>query len=321
MSEWRVSVDVLAGARFAVSPLLETVSALALLAGVGTVEPWNREWCDRNRPGFRSALAGDPVWEHLVTAGVRRRWIADCIAFAPVRPGSLIDELAPLDSMPDDDVRSALGQGPDSRPDELLLATSGLAGRIAELLFWVWSETVAPVWPQRRRVLEADVVSRTNAMINRGWADAVGDLRRPVRYLGDGRIRISELDGPSRELSDGQLTFYPVYGRGFVTWSLPTHFACSYPVTGQRASAGHPAPTRAALSRLLGERRAALLTRLADPRSTSQLATLLEASPASVSEHLAVLVDAGLVRRRRSGRSVLYWRSELGSRLLEQRDP
>ena len=37
----------------------------------------------------------------------------------------------------------------------------------------------------------------------------------------------------------------------------------------------------------------------------------------SVGAHLRVLLDAGLIRRRRSGRSVLYYRTPAGDQLTE----
>ncbi len=55
---------------------------------------------------------------------------------------------------------------------------------------------------------------------------------------------------------------------------------------------------------------------LAWPMSTTQIARDLGQSPASVNEHLAVLRDAGLVTRRRSGRSVLYRQTPLAEYML-----
>jgi DNA-binding transcriptional ArsR family regulator len=52
------------------------------------------------------------------------------------------------------------------------------------------------------------------------------------------------------------------------------------------------------------------------PRSTSQLVALTGYGLGSVGGHLAVLRDAGLVTRRRAGRSVLYVRTPLGNRLV-----
>ena len=70
-----------------------------------------------------------------------------------------------------------------------------------------------------------------------------------------------------------------------------------------------------ALARLIGPARAAILAQLAEPRSTSQLVALTGYVLGSVGGHLKVLLDAELVQRRRSGRSVLYYRTRLGDRL------
>jgi DNA-binding transcriptional ArsR family regulator len=50
--------------------------------------------------------------------------------------------------------------------------------------------------------------------------------------------------------------------------------------------------------------------------STTELVAFTGYGLRSVGGHLKVLLDAGLVQRRRSGRSVLYFRTRLGERLL-----
>lgn len=81
------------------------------------------------------------------------------------------------------------------------------------------------------------------------------------------------------------------------------------------------------LGDLFGRTRAVLLTLLAEPMTTTELARRTAVTPSAVSQHLRVLRDGGLVNRARSGRSVLHLRSELadqlfgrglGSRLLER---
>lgn len=72
----------------------------------------------------------------------------------------------------------------------------------------------------------------------------------------------------------------------------------------------------AALAALIGARRADVLAALHTPRSTTELARALSLSPGSVSQHLSVLRDAGLVHGHRVGRSVLYVRSQTGQRLV-----
>jgi DNA-binding transcriptional ArsR family regulator len=71
-----------------------------------------------------------------------------------------------------------------------------------------------------------------------------------------------------------------------------------------------------ALADLLGRRRAGILSGLARPATTHELAVRLAASPAGVSEHLAVLRRAGLVAGRREGRAVRYARTPAGDALV-----
>jgi len=93
--------------------------------------------------------------------------------------------------------------------------------------------------------------------------------------------------------------------------------ALSYPARGVsalweqpgRAGSGH------ALHRLLGVSRATILLALEDPASTTQLAATLGQSLGGIGDHLAVLREAGLVARARSGRSVLYRRTPIGDAL------
>ncbi len=87
-----------------------------------------------------------------------------------------------------------------------------------------------------------------------------------------------------------------------------------YPARG--VSALWERPSRAepgtALDRLLGASRAAILLALEDPASTTHLAATLGQSLGGIGDHLAVLREAGLVTRARSGRSVLYRRTPVG---------
>jgi DNA-binding transcriptional ArsR family regulator len=74
--------------------------------------------------------------------------------------------------------------------------------------------------------------------------------------------------------------------------------------------------TASGLERLVGSNRARVLLHLDEPRSTTQLAVLTGLPLGAVGNHLRVLLDAGAVLRRRSGREVLYWRTQLGDGLV-----
>ncbi|SCE62378.1 winged helix-turn-helix domain-containing protein, partial [Streptomyces sp. OspMP-M43] len=91
----------------------------------------------------------------------------------------------------------------------------------------------------------------------------------------------------------------------------PRRYGLVYPCSGALTEAGSR-PVPAALGALIGPARAAVLLLLASPLSTTQLVALTGQGLGSVGRHLRVLLDAGLVRRRRAGRSVLYFRTEAG---------
>ncbi|WP_405395382.1 ArsR/SmtB family transcription factor [Microbispora hainanensis] len=93
------------------------------------------------------------------------------------------------------------------------------------------------------------------------------------------------------------------------------HYALVYPCSGTLAEPGR-APVPEALGRLLGPARARVLVLLAAPKSTTHLVALSGQGLGSVGRHLKVLLDSGLVRRRRAGRSVLYYRTPLGDALV-----
>jgi DNA-binding transcriptional ArsR family regulator len=66
------------------------------------------------------------------------------------------------------------------------------------------------------------------------------------------------------------------------------------------------------LIRLIGRTRAALLTALAAPASTTGLAARTGIPVSSVSEHLSVLRANGLVSTTRTGRFLVHHRTTLG---------
>jgi DNA-binding transcriptional ArsR family regulator len=96
-----------------------------------------------------------------------------------------------------------------------------------------------------------------------------------------------------------------------VSWEEPDRYAIVYPCSGALADHGSRA-VPASLGALLGPSRADVLTLLGSPMSTSQLTAVTGQALGSVGRHLRVLLEAGLVERRRAGRSVLYSRTAAG---------
>lgn len=86
--------------------------------------------------------------------------------------------------------------------------------------------------------------------------------------------------------------------------------ACLRLWTGRQAEGG-------ALAALVGRTRAAVLRRIADGCTTSELARSIGISAAAASQHAAVLREAGLVSTRRHGGAVLHVLTVLGTQLLD----
>lgn len=319
MGLWLVDADTLARSSFLVSPLAEALACLISLETGTAAHPGQRDWLAEHLPGYRARLRADPVTALLVESALRPHWIADYLVPTPASDPTVTfpQELERIAGTPPEqvvaDLRAALG---GRLPPLLAEHRTQLAGRTAALLDWVWTATLHQHWPRRRRLFEADILSRTGQLSSGGWAAALDRLRPGLRWLGDGRLRINGFDNPPRDLSGAQLLFVPAsVRRGWVTWDEPHRYAVVYPCAGPLAEAPAPAAPEA-LTRLLGPGRAAVLVLLEAPHSTTQLVAVTGQGLGSVGRHLKVLLDAGLVHRRRSGRSVLYHRTPAGDVLV-----
>ncbi|MGY1786198.1 helix-turn-helix domain-containing protein [Geodermatophilus sp. SYSU D00698] len=314
MGEFIVDADVMARARFGTSQLTETLAGLRLLLSE-QVPPWHRPWRDTHAAGLRDRLDADPVGAALLRAAFGATWTADFLTVPPAAPDLALDEeLAPLESLDDDAVRADLEVATGPVPPAL--HGTGLARTAADLLRWTWEHTIRDEWPRRLRVLRADVVARTARLSREGWSGALDGIAPGVRWLRHGRLQVNAHPYPPRDVRGRDLLFIAAHSRGsWVSWRLPDTYAVVYPVTGTLASG--PAPLPEPLVRLLGRNRARVLTALDAPRSTSALVAGTGLPLGSVGGHLRVLLDAGLLERRRSGREVLYWRSDAGEALLE----
>lgn len=304
MGVWLVDTDVLARARFGTSQLAESLAGLGILHQPQPL-PWHRTWRDRHHAAFQEYLRADPVAAAIVAHAFSPSWTADFLTLPPARPGLTLDEeLAELESLSDRRVRADLERvrAPLAAP----LTASGLAEVVADLLRWVWRTTIEPDWSRRRKVLRADVVSRTSRLSSEGWSGVLAQMRPGLRWLGKGQLQINEWPYPPRDIRGRDLVFIAAHCRGgWASWRLPNRFGIVYPVTGVFADSRGAAPD--ALARLLGAARARILVAAAEPVSTSALVAVTEMPLGTVGSHLRILLDAGLLERRRSGREVLYW--------------
>lgn len=314
MSEFLVDADVMVRAKFGVSQLAETVAALKMLGG-GLAPATLRGWRTEHLPAFYERLKGDPVSAALVASAFGPHWTADFLTVPPAALDlTLAEELVELESIHDDRVRSDLEVVRRPLPPDL--AANQLAATAADLLRWVWDTTVLPTWTNRSRLLRADIVSRTSRLSRQGWSGALEGLAEGVRWLGSDRLQVNQHPFPPRDIRGSSLMFIPAHSPGaWVSWRLPDRYAITYPVTGALAEA--LVPHSQPLARLLGTSRASVLLNARHPVSTSTLVATCRLPLGSVGGHLRVLLDAGLLERRRSGREVLYWWSNAAHALIQ----
>lgn len=318
MGLWLINTDTLARSRFLVSPFAETFASLKLLHSGTAAHPGEETWLRAHLPGYRALLAADPVTGPLVDAALRS-WIADFICPTPCAGESFAETVERVRGADPDAARANLRVSLAGGPLPALLDRDDLPARATALLTYVWEETVRPYWDRRRRVLEADVVARTAQVSQGGWAAVLDSLRPWTRWLGESRFQVNLHAYPPREIDSGaELAFVPVTtGNGWVSWEGRERYAVVYPCVGVLAEDHERRPVPAGLGSLIGTARAGVLMLLGSPMSTTQLVAVTGQSLGSVGRHLRVLLDAGLVERRRAGRSVLYERTAAGAVLVE----
>jgi hypothetical protein len=315
MGTWRIPADLLARSRFVVSPAAEVTATLGALTRPETSS--ERALAAGHRDLFSAMLAEHAARRAILQLAWRPGWIADFLCLPPTRPDmEFADQLDLIRARGDDALRADLAVVAQSRPLPSILRRPGLAEHAVGLLDWVWSHAVAADWARRERILRADIVSRTSRLATQGWAAVLHDLGRDREWIGDGQLRINRYKLPSRTLdADADLFFIPVHAQAsWVGWEIPRRYAVYYPVTGALATLDGQAGD--GLARLVGPNRARVLGELDHPASTSHLVARTGLPLGTVGGHLRVLLDVGLVLRRRSGREVLYWRTALGDALV-----
>jgi hypothetical protein len=218
------------------------------------------------------------------------------------------------------DIELALADTPGaarSAAGRAMLADPARAVReLADLLDVVWCALVAPDWPRLRALLEADVAYHSRRLASSGFERLLGELSPQLSWNGS-TLTVAGTTGDHGRVLGGQgLVLMPsVFCWPHVVsgYEPPWQPAVVYPARGIGGLWTEAAErTPAGLARLLGRARADVLCALDEPASTSALAQLLGLAPSSVSAHLSVLRESGLLTSRRHGHQVLYERTPLG---------
>ncbi|MFF0428914.1 DUF5937 family protein [Streptomyces sp. NPDC004520] len=306
--------------RFAISPLWETHSAVRVLARPAK-QGYHLPWMRRIAGAARELDLGP-----LQLLMPLRGHSPDFLYPPPLGPAAAFeDEIAAVretdPALVLDDFERALAETPgaaDTPEGRRLLADpAGAVLRLADLLRAAYEALIAPDWPRLRALLEADVAYHSRRLAEGGLERLLGELHPAFDWAAEtATLRVDypgehdrPLDGQGLVLMPSVFT-WPDVVSGFDPPWQPT---VVYPARGIGGLWSEPRDrTPEALARLLGPVRADVLCALAEPMGTTALAHLLGRAPSSVSAHLAVLRDAGLLTSRRYGHQVLYERTPLG---------
>ncbi|WEO95242.1 DUF5937 family protein [Streptomyces sp. FXJ1.172] len=304
--------------RFAISPMWETQEAVRTLKRPdrhGYHAPWLRR--------IRAAAAGldlAPLWLLMPRRGHSPDWLGP----PPIGPAATFEEeiAAVRASDPQaarEDTALSLACTPGAlqspRGRAWLADPARMIAELADAVEEAWRALIEPDWPRLRALLEADVAHHSRRLAEVGLGTLLPEL--DPRLSWDGRTLTLALRVEyARDLAGQGLVLMPsVFSwpdviTGFEPPWQPTLVYPARRLGGLWTDPVERAPE--ALVRVLGRNRAAVLTALAEPATTTALAHRLRLAPSSVSSHLTVLRDAGLLTARRYGHQVLYERTPLG---------
>jgi DNA-binding transcriptional ArsR family regulator len=316
--------DELARTRFACSVLHETIASLRAVADPSAHAmhlPWLREAVPR-LAGLDLALL-----RALVPA---EGYVPDFVMPPPDSPmPDLTAELNRVEATPADQVHEELREAfPDGPPPAVRpLADDPPAGLrlLRAQLTTYFAATLAHRWPGLRALLEADIAYRARRLAEGGTHALFADLHPGVRLRDGGRLELATryhaptaLDGRGLLLMPSVFAWPSIYAVTDPPWQPTLIYAARGVATAWEPG---PDPGPQALARVLGRTRAQLLQALDAPRTGRALAQALHVTPSAVSQHVAALRDAGLVRTYRDGRHVMSRRTELADGLLAATTP
>jgi DNA-binding transcriptional ArsR family regulator len=310
--------------RFAVSPLQETMSALLVLKDPrrhGWYLPWLRdiqEIVAELDLGLLTVAA--PAHGH----GPDFLWPSPTTALTTIE-----DDLNQVQATDPQIVAAELAErarrlDPRTVPADLYRALigdpAGARDRLVEQQRLAWQTLVAPLWNQIRALLDADITTRARHIANGGLEGLFTNLH-PRAVWDDDALHLTGFPSGTLDLRGRGLILVPTafgwpnLGIGPTDDTSTAPPALAYPMLGA-GRLWEPTTRPPTIARLLGTGRASVLAETLIPSTTSSLAKRINMAPATVSQHLTVLRDAGLVTAQRRGREVLYQQTPLATALL-----
>ncbi|MCO8277189.1 winged helix-turn-helix domain-containing protein [Actinoplanes sp. TRM 88003] len=321
----RIEIDepTLSRTRIAISPLAEVMCSCFLLQrNLGEV-PWPYDgWARRTREILRTDPATGPVSLYLNLPSVS----PDFLGPPPESSvPTLAEQLDQLRATPPEVIAAEFAKHyPDGSLPESMRPfrddRQGALDRLAEGVQAYWDAAIAPFWPAMRAALDEEVLLRARALAADGPDALLARLHDRIRWERPVLTLVKPLEQSFVAVNQRLLLVPLIFSRGALLCSgdQPDLVMVTYQARGSAVLADTPAPPAAddRLAILVGRGRAAVLRALTVPATTTGLSTALGLAPSTVSEHLAGLLAAGVVHRRRAGRRVLYGLEPAGTALV-----
>ena len=315
----RLNAEDVGRIRFALSPVWEAVTSVRALSN-NTARSVHGPWLQK----VRSTIEGDDLTllrALIPSAG----YIPDFLTPAPPRRSTSLESgLAAIAATPHALATAELTRlyraTPHPMLPDLIARPAAALDLITSALETYWRRAIEPDWRRMRSLLQEDLAFRLDELAAGGIERLVRNLHPSIKFSGD-RI---DIDRPY--CCDGE----PMAGQGVLlvpcvfTWpaglavtGAPHVPTITYPPRGLgRLWEDRQETTDSPLADLVGRTRAAIVSHLDLPMSTTHLANQLGVSAPTLSVHLSILRNAGVVTSRRDGRAVLYHRTALGHQLL-----
>ena len=318
--------------RFAFSPLLEACTSFHMLRKGNPYPSQYLQWIDEALRALHDV--GLPYMEALLGGN---SYVPDFLTPTPTAPGVDFEEdlkrlCATPTSIIEDNLQLliAIAGESDIRKDALAHPREMICALVEELRTY-WDYTLAHHWSRMIAILENDILYRAREQALYGASDMLNGLHPKFGYK-DGNLFIDkewkwkfpppcvapdfhyDIAGQGIQIVPTIFSFPKLY------WQISDDYQPMF-IYGARGTGlwhyAEPDDPEEALQITMGVGRSRVLYALMTPRSTTELAYMLDITSGAVSQHLSKLNQAGLVESSRSGKRVFYRLSQRGQKLID----
>lgn len=312
LDRFEVTADQLATVRFAPSPGFETLRAVRYLLHPARAPRLHQAMLDR----LHQRVPGTAL--HVLAAVVPARGFIPDFLGQPAHdaPDAWLTAAATTaTSTVAAEVAEALHTTRVTPPVAWSEDSTAARDQLVDAIAEVWTSGMRSEWDRIEPVLRADIATRSRQWSRSGIADVLNGLHPRVEWDGTAIIRHDSPWAVTTRCTHG-LVLSPsvlVWPRMAIADPPSGTAAIYYPALN--ASTPPDDTTRTALAALLGASRAAVLRHLATPARSIDISRALNLSPATVSHHVTILRDAGLILTSREGTEAWHAHTPLGAHL------